>query len=187
MLIGDFNTEISDSHMDSFCYASFHLKSLINEPICYKNPDKPTCIDLILTNFPWQFHATLALETCFSDFHKIAVAAFKSELPYHKPKMISYRNYKQINRNNFEEEIKKTIITQKISHKYLAFKNIVLETLNLRAPLKFKYLRAWHSSFIRKDLSKAIMHRSKLRNQFFKSQIHESRLRYNKQKNPCVT
>ena len=33
ILIGDFNVEISDSHMDSFC-AIYHLKSLIKEPTC---------------------------------------------------------------------------------------------------------------------------------------------------------
>ena len=25
---------------------------MTNKPTCYKNPDKPTCIDLILTNCP---------------------------------------------------------------------------------------------------------------------------------------
>ena len=53
----------------------------------------------------------------------------------------------------------------------------------MHAPLKNKYLRANHSSFISKDLSKATMHRTKLRNQFLKLQTHESRLRYNKQRN----
>ena len=48
--------------------------------------------------------------------------------------------------------------------------------------LKTKYLRANYSSFISKDLSKAIMHWSQLRNQFLKLQTHESRLRYNKQR-----
>ena len=128
--------------------------------------------NLIFTNFPLQFQAMLALETGLSNFDKMAVAALKSEFLHQRPKIISYRSYKQINRNNFKDEIKNTIITQKISHKYLAFKNIVLETLNLYAPLKIKYLQANHSSFIKKDLSKAIIHRSKLRKQFLKSQIH---------------
>ena len=47
ILIGDFNVEISESHMNSFCVI-YHLKSLIKEPTYYKNPEKPTCIDLIL-------------------------------------------------------------------------------------------------------------------------------------------
>ena len=68
ILIGDFNTDISDTHMESFC-TIYHLKSLIKGSTCYKNPDKPTCIDLILTNSPKQFQATLTLETGLSDFH----------------------------------------------------------------------------------------------------------------------
>ena len=136
ILIDDFNFEISDSHLDSFC-AIFHLKSLIKEPTCYKNPDKPTCIDLILTKSPRQLHATLALETGLSNLHKMAVAAIKSKLPHKKPKTISYRNHKYFDRNNFEKEINNTFITQKISPKnFLAFKNIVLEALNLVCSLK---------------------------------------------------
>ena len=77
ILIGDFNAEISNSHVDSFC-AIYHLKSLIKEPTCYKNPDKPAYIDLIIIS-PTQFQVTLALETGLSDFHKITVAAFKSD------------------------------------------------------------------------------------------------------------
>ena len=116
ILIGDFNVEISDSHMDFFC-AIYHLKSLIKEPTCYKNPEKPTSIDIILTNSPRQFQATLTLETGLSDFHKMRVAAFYSEFPHQKPKMISYRNYKHFDQNNFEKQIKNTLTIQKISPK----------------------------------------------------------------------
>ena len=166
----------------------FHLKSLIKEPTYYKNPEKPTCIDLTLTNSSKQFQATLRSETGLSCFHKMVLAAFKLESPHQKPKLISYLNYKHFDRNNLEKEIKNTLTIEKVSPKdFLPFKNIVFETLNLHAPLETKYLRANHSSFISKDLSKAIMHRSKLRNQFLKLQTHESRLRYNKQRNLCVT
>ena len=50
--------------MDSFC-AIYHLNSLIKETTCYKNAEKPTCIDLILTNSRRQFQATLTLEAEF--------------------------------------------------------------------------------------------------------------------------
>ena len=72
----------------------------------------------------------------------MTVAAFKSQLLHQKPKEISYRNYKHFDRNNFEKEIKNTLIIQKISPKDLsAFKNIVLKALNLHALLKTKYLQ----------------------------------------------
>ena len=40
----------------------------------------------------------------------VTVAAFKSEFPYQKLKMISYRNYKHFDRNNFEKEIKNKLL-----------------------------------------------------------------------------
>ena len=52
IVIGDFNVEADSKEMSSFCDTS-DLTSLIKEPTCYKNPDNPSCIDLILTNKPF--------------------------------------------------------------------------------------------------------------------------------------
>ena len=54
LILGDFNVEIEEANMKSFC-ENYNLKSLIKQPTCYKIPNKPTCIDLILKNVP--FHA----------------------------------------------------------------------------------------------------------------------------------
>ena len=62
MLIEDFNAEISDTNISS-SYAIHKFKSLIKEPACYKNSDNPTCIYLILTNFPKHFQVPSILET----------------------------------------------------------------------------------------------------------------------------
>ena len=35
--------------MIAFC-DNYNLTSLIKQPTCYKNPNNPTCIDLILSN-----------------------------------------------------------------------------------------------------------------------------------------
>ena len=48
------------------------------------------------------------------------------------------------------------------------------------ASLKKEYIRANHSKFVTKELSKAIMLRSKLRNQFLKTKTQESKMKYNK-------
>ena len=50
LCIGDFNSEITEFAMKNFCDI-YHLKNLANLPTCYKNPLKPSCIDLFLTNF----------------------------------------------------------------------------------------------------------------------------------------
>ena len=48
-LLGDFNVNTSDSFMKKFCSLN-GFKNLINDPTYCKNSEKPTCIDLELTN-----------------------------------------------------------------------------------------------------------------------------------------
>ena len=49
LLLGDFNSEMSESVMIDFC-AIFNLINLIKEPTCFKNVENPSTIDLIFTN-----------------------------------------------------------------------------------------------------------------------------------------
>ena len=51
IFIGDFNVGIDKNSMKNLCDINC-IKSLIKEPTCFKNPDKPTCIELTLTNRP---------------------------------------------------------------------------------------------------------------------------------------
>ena len=46
ILMGDFIAELSNNFVDNFC-GPYCLKGLIKKPTCFKNPDNPTCIDLI--------------------------------------------------------------------------------------------------------------------------------------------
>ena len=59
--------------------------------------------------------------------------------------------------------------------------------LDQYAPRKKKYVRGNHSPFMNKNLSKAIMLRTKLRNIFLKNRTEENKGRYTKQRNLSVT
>ena len=48
IVLGDFNVGMHNSDMMGFC-DTYDLKCLIKEPTCYKNPENPSWIDLILT------------------------------------------------------------------------------------------------------------------------------------------
>ena len=63
--------------------------------------------------------------------------------------------------------------------------NIML-VVNKLAPLKFKYIRVNQGAFMKKDLRKAIMQRSKFRNIFYRVKTEETRIAYNKQRNFCT-
>ena len=58
ILIGDFNSEMREDAMNTFCI-TYNLACLIREPTCFKNIDNPSCIDLILTNKPVSVFKTL--------------------------------------------------------------------------------------------------------------------------------
>ena len=76
MLMGDLNAEPTEVAVSDFCEI-YNLKHLIKEKTCFKNPTKPTCIDLIVTNRPKFFQDTVVLETKLSDFHNMSATVMK--------------------------------------------------------------------------------------------------------------
>ena len=77
ILLGDFNVEPKEANMLDFLNI-YILKNLLKQKACYKNPEKSSCIDLILTNSHRSFQNTNVFETRLSDFHKMAVSVLKS-------------------------------------------------------------------------------------------------------------
>ena len=75
--LGDFNAEPTEIAMSDFMEA-YNFKNLTKGPTCFKNPNKPSCIDLILTNRKKQFMTSTSIETGVSDFHKMVVTVLKS-------------------------------------------------------------------------------------------------------------
>ena len=75
--------------MKEFCNLNV-LKSLINEPTCFKNTEKLTCIDLILTYRPTYFQLSIVIETGLSDFHLLTVTEFK--MGFTKSKLRDYKS-----------------------------------------------------------------------------------------------
>ena len=47
ILLGDLNSEPSESAVRDFCQI-YGCKTLIKGSTCFKNPEKPSCIDLII-------------------------------------------------------------------------------------------------------------------------------------------
>ena len=86
--------------MKNFCDINC-LESLIKEPACFKNPDKPTSIDLILTNRPNLLQHSSTFETGISDFLLLTVTEFKMGFQKLKPKIIAYRDYKNFDNAKF--------------------------------------------------------------------------------------
>ena len=151
----------------------------------------PSCIDLFLTNCPKSFESTLSIETGLSNFYKLIVTFLKGKHENIPPKMKKhspYRHYKNFDSTRFFEKLQ-------LRHAHLdmnsldfgSLKKCFMELLNKFPSLKAKLLRANYSKFVTKDVSKAIMLRTKLRNQFLKKRTLEARTMYSKQRSIYVS
>ena len=170
--------------MTEFC-TSFNLKSLISEPTCFKNVDKPSCIDLMLTNKPKSFRNSKVLESGLSDFHKLTVTVLNTAYIKGKPKVITYRDYKNYNNLSLRDTLASYTWEDLKSMSNDQFTSIFLDILNTHAPLKTKYVRANQNPFMTKELSKAFMKRSRLKNIYLRQKTDVSKLAYTQHRNFC--
>ena len=187
IIMVDFNAEPSEKTMSDFLDI-YNLKNLVKNPACFKNPVRPSCRDLILTNKIKNFQPCVLLETGISDFHKMVVTVLKPYIKKKESRIIKYRNHTNFCNYSFRtqllNELNKGLITiSDLDH----FNTTVLKILDDEAPIKMKNVRANDAPFMNRTIKKAIMKRSRLRNKFLKNPTDENNLNYKRQRNLCVT
>ena len=166
ILLGDFNVEVEEKNMSEFMNL-YNLRNLVKQKTCFKNPENPSCIDLILNNSQRSFQNSNVFETGLSDFHKLTTTVLKQYFPKLKPKVVNYREYRKFHKEEFRALLDNEILKHDINNmEYQNFLNIFIGVLNNHAPMKQKYLKANQGRFMTKNLHKAIMKRSRLRNEF---------------------
>ena len=167
ILLGDFNTEPSDTVLSNFCEI-YDLKNLIKVKTCFKNPIKPNCVDLIITNRPKIIRNSIVIETGVSDFHKTYITVMKMCYSKQKPSAIYYRKSKDFKNDAFMKYLK-ALLSKSFNEGTILFQAVrdsVSGTLEKQTPSKARYTRANQAPYMNKKLSKEIMQRSRLRNMF---------------------
>ena len=166
MLIGDFNVEPTEAAVSDFCEI-YILKHLIKDKTCFKNPTKPICTDLTVTNRPKCLQDTAVFETGLSDFHKMSVTVMKMYYAKQKPSIVHYRKFKNFCNDSFIKDtellLSKLCDQQNVPFKIL--KESVNITLDKHAPLKKRYVRANQSPFMNKKLKRnyeKVMHEKQI-------------------------
>ena len=136
---------------------NYGLNNLIRQPTFYKNPSNPVCIDLILTNVPRSFQSTYVVEN-------------------HLPKTINYRSYQNFSNEKYGETLINNLSQDNFLNNddgFQRFCHISLDALNKHAPRKFKHARGNQMPFFKKELSKAIITRTKLQKIFLQNRSEE--------------
>ena len=130
-----------DSNLKNFCNL-YLLKNLIKKSACFKNPENPRTIDLILTNRPRSFCNSNSLETGFSDFHKLTVTVFTITKSNQLSK--SHIFFKLFRTDSINQ-----ISSNAISERDLTgFLDACKKLLDYQAPRKKKYTRANQTPFL---------------------------------------
>ena len=189
IIVGDFNTEVTQTSMKVFC-DSYEFKNLIKDATCYKNPENPSCIDLILTNNTNSFQNSGVTETDLSVFQKMMDIVMKPTFEKLKPNIIHYRDYRNFSNDKSRENLISRLSTENIRvdcNGMEKFLQIYIKTLDELAPQKKKYSRRNNMPFIHKTIKKAFMERSRLRNIYLKNRSDNNKREYNKQRNYCVS
>ena len=185
LLMGDFNCEMTEQAMKIFC-DTYSFRNLIKHPTCFKNPNNPSCIDLILTNKSKSFINSQVVETGLSDHHKMCITVSRTHLPKMKHNIVTYRSYKHFKLYNFRNELG-VALSKHNDVCYEDFENIFLKLLNKHAPMKRKIIRANEAPFMNKDIKKSIMNRTRLRNKYLKFPSATNKDLYKRQRNLCTS
>ena len=155
-----------------------------------KNPENPSCINLILTNNPNSFQNSGVIESDLSDFHKMTVTVMKTTFEKLKPNIIHYRDYRKLSNYKFRENLISRLSNENIRvdcNGMEKFLQICIKTLDELAPQKKKYSRGKNMPFINKTIKKVFMTRSRLRNIYLKNPSDNKKHKYNKQTNYSVS
>ena len=181
LLAGDFNAEDHETVLKTFLQL-YDLKNIVKDKTCFKSLYSPTCIDLFLTNSDKSFIHTKILSIGVSDCHKMILTLLKTTFKKVKPKEVSYRCYKNFEKDKFRSDLKQRLRTGDCKS-YSNFEDIFLNCLNRHVPLKKRVIRANEVPYMTKALRKAIATRSRLENRYYRNKTANSKTAYKKQKN----
>ena len=177
LLLGDFNAENTEPILSEFL-EQYEAKNIMKNKTCLKNPDRPTCIDLFLTNSPQSFQNTITISTGLSDFHKMIITVLKSSFIKLKAREMYYRDYKNFSTNSFREDL--TLSLDRINKGFYFFEDTFMKTLNRHAPMKNKFVGANEVPYMTKALRKAIMKKSELEIKYLKNKSYQNMEIYKK-------
>ena len=129
------------------------MKNLVKQNTCFKNSDKLTCIDLILTNCPRSFQNTDTFETGLSDFHKLTFTVLKHIFQSKNLTLLPINNIKFS--DFFRIELENALLKYGFNNiHYDNFIKTFPTVLVKHAPIKEQYLRENDANFGAKQLRK---------------------------------
>ena len=117
------------------------------------NPEKPSCIDLLLANRPKSFQNSSVVETGLSHFHKMKVTVMKTTFEKLKPRICYFRNWNQFFYEKSRKQLLTKLLLENVNNSINGInksQEIRFNTVGIFAPRKKKYLQGNNMPFIKK-------------------------------------
>ena len=163
------------------------MTNIVNEPTCFKG-DKPTLIDVVLTNVPKRFQQVVCIDVELSDFHNMVCWATKSYAPMKTERVILYRSYKKFNESEYLKDLSLapfhvSEIFDDINDSYWFCEQLLRGVVDDHAPLKCKKARHNGVPYMNNELRKAINVKNMLRRKYDKCKSKQNWQIFKKQRN----
>jgi hypothetical protein len=192
LFIGDLNIDLSIPNHDKKHFLEdlcdvFDLTNMVKDKTCFMSAEGSS-IDVMLTNKPRSFYKTTTIETGLSDHHKLILTFLRSHHSLkQKPKNIIYRDKKNINIEDFKNDISNLPLNEihRFSDSLTGFVTLFKSIVDRHAPIKKRTVRGNNKPFMNSELSNAIKHKSKIRNKYNKWRSRENYLEWQNIKKKC--
>ena len=181
----DVNTEVTQMSIKVSCDC-YEFKNLIKGAACYKIPENPICIDLILANNHNSFQNLGLIETGLSGLHKTTITVMKTTIEKLKPNIYiteTIEIFLMINLGNiFFPNHQLNILELNVMTWRGFCKYVLVIWMNFHLKRK-KCTRESNMTFKNKTIKNAFVKRSHMRNIYLKNYSNNNKRAYNKQKN----
>ena len=137
VLLGDFNVQENETILSEFLNA-YNAKNIVKNKTCFKSIENPSCVDLIVTDKPGNFHHANVFETGILHHHKLVTTVSKAKFTKVSSKYVHYHNYKTFNEQDVKLELRSKLEVNVVDANDETFHNVYLNVLNKHAPIKTK-------------------------------------------------
>ena len=113
VILGDLNFDMLEKSkgckLEKVCDV-FDLSNVIKGPTCFTSGNKPSLVDVILTNSTSYIGKTFNFGCGLSDVHNLIGVQLKLDVPLSKPRWRTYRSFRNFDVENFKCELNKRLV-----------------------------------------------------------------------------
>ena len=136
----------------------YKLNNVVDGATCFKNPENPSCIDLILTSRRRSSQECHIIESGLLDFNRMTNTFMKVYFKTEAPSITYYRDYKMFNTQHILQDIFVNLQKGNVEIDQLAkFAAICKTVLDRHTSIKKRYIRANRGPLINIILQKEVI------------------------------